>query len=217
MKIYIKRNMIGRIEKVHLREIWKHEAHDFTKWLEENIDVLNSVLDFQISNPSREQSTGVFNVDIVAEDENGDMVVIENQLEKSNHDHLGKLLTYLAAVEASKAIWIVSEPRAEHVKAISWLNESTTSDFYLFKIEGIKIGNSEPAPLLTKIVGPSLEAKSAGATKKEYAERFNLRKEFWEYLLEKVKLKTNLHANLSPGIYSWIGTGAGISGISYNY
>jgi RecB family endonuclease NucS len=79
--------MVGKIEKVALREIWKHEAHDFTTWLENNIDVLNSVLDFQLSPPEREKNTGNFNVDLVAEDENGNIVVIENQLEKSNHDH----------------------------------------------------------------------------------------------------------------------------------
>jgi hypothetical protein len=209
--------MIGKIEKVHLREIWKHEAHDFTAWLQNNIDVLNSVLDFQISNPEREKNTGNFSVDLVGEDENGVPVIIENQLEKSNHDHLGKVITYLASIGAGKAIWIVSDPRQEHVKAISWLNESTSAEFYLFKIEGIKIGNSEPAPLLTLIVGPSEEVREVGATKKEFAERHHLRKQFWIYLLEKIKTKTKLHANLSPGIYSWIGTGAGLSGVKYNY
>lgn len=209
--------MIGKIEKVPLRDIWKHEALDFTTWLQNNIDVLNSVLDFQISTPEREQSTGNFNVDLVAEDENGNLVVIENQLEKSNHDHLGKVITYLASVGAGKAIWIVSEPRQEHVKAISWLNESTSAEFYLFKIEGIKIGDSAAAPLLTLIVGPSEEVREAGVTKKEYAERHHLRKEFWQFLLEKAKEKTKLHSNITPGMYSWIGTGAGIGGVTFNY
>lgn len=209
--------MIGKIEKVALREIWKHEAQDFTTWLEKNIDVLNSVLDFQLVTIEREKNTGNFNVDLVAEDDNGNIVVIENQLEKSNHDHLGKVITYLAAVGASKAIWIVSEPRQEHIKAISWLNESTSAEFYLLKLEGIKIGNSVPAPLFTLIVGPSEEVRDAGQTKKEYAERHHLRKEFWAYLLDKVKGKTKLHANITPGMYSWIGTGAGIGGLTFNY
>ena len=111
--------MIERIQRVHLRKVWRHEAHDFTVWLEENIDVLNEVLGFQVSGAEREQSTGNFNVDIKAEDESGDVVIIENQLEKSDHDHLGKIITYLAAFEAKKAIWIVSEPRPEHIDAIS--------------------------------------------------------------------------------------------------
>jgi len=209
--------MIGKIQKVPLRDIWKHEAQDFTTWLQNNIDVLNSMLDFQLTNPDREQSTGNFSVDLVAEDDSGNLVIIENQLEKSNHDHLGKVITYLAAVGASKAIWIVSEPRAEHIKAVSWLNESTSAEFYLFKIEGIKIGDSHPAPLLTLIVGPSQEVKEAGETKKEHVERHYLRKEFWQMLIDVVKTKTKLHSNISPNVYSWIGTGAGIGGVTYNY
>jgi hypothetical protein len=85
-------------------------------------------------------------------------VGIENQLERSNHDHLGKLLTYLAAYEASTAIWIVAEPRAEHVKAVAWLNDSSQANVYLLKVEAVRIGDSTPAPLLTKLVGPSPEA-----------------------------------------------------------
>ena len=209
--------MIGKIEKVELRDVWKHEAHDFTAWLENNMDILNGVLDFQLTNPSREHGTGNFSVDIVAEDDSGNIVVIENQLEKSNHDHLGKLITYLAAVGATKAIWIVTEPRQEHIKAVSWLNESELAEFYLLKIEGIKIGKSEPAPLVTLIVGPSEEVREAGETKKQFADRHYERKEFWKLLLDKAKTKTKLHSNISPGMYNWAGTGAGFSGIGYNY
>lgn len=208
---------IGKISKVPLREVWKHEAHDFTTWMEMNMDVLNNVLDMQLINPKREHGTENFSVDIVAEDESGNIVVIENQLEKSNHDHLGKIITYLSAVNASKAVWIVSEPRQEHIKAVSWLNESELAEFYLLKVEGIKIGDSLPAPLFTLIVGPSEAVREAGETKKEYAERHHLRKQFWKYLLEEAKGFTKLHSNITPGMYGWIGTGAGISGVTYNY
>ena len=102
-----------------MREVWKHEAHDFTQWLENNIDVLNEALDLNLVSADREQSAGEFSVDFVAEDKNGETVIIENQLEKSNHDHLGKLITYLTGMEAKSAIWIVSDPRPEHVKAIA--------------------------------------------------------------------------------------------------
>lgn len=209
--------MIGKIEKVPLREIWKHEAQDFTKWLQDNIELLNEILDIRLTNVEREQSTGNFNADLTAEDEDGNLVIIENQLEKSNHDHLGKIITYLTAVGANKAIWIVSEPRAEHIGAISWLNESSSAEFYLLKIEGIKIGSSDPAPLLTLIVGPSEETKEAGETKKEIAERYSIRHRFWSKLLEKSKLKTKLHETISPSQHSWIGTGAGKRGLGYNY
>jgi len=209
--------MIGKIEKVALREIWKHEAHDFTTWFENNLDVLSSVLDFKLVNPRREHGTENFSVDIVAEDDSGNIVVIENQLEKSNHDHLGKIITYLAAVGASKAIWVVSEPRQEHIKAVSWLNESELAEFYLLKIEGIRIGNSVPAPLLTLIVGPSEEVREAGETKKQYADRHHERKDFWKLLLDRAKPRTRLHSNISPSMYNWIGTSSGYNGINFNY
>lgn len=209
--------MIGKIAKVPLREIWKHEAHDFTTWLEENIEVLRDQFEFELQNIRREHTTGNFNVDLVAEDEDGHVVVIENQLEKSNHDHLGKVLTYLAAVDAHRAIWIVSEARQEHIKAMTWLNESGLAEFYLLKVEGIRIDDSKPAPLFTTIVKPSEEVREAGETKKEYAERHYARKNFWTFLLEQAKTKTKLHAKISPGIYNWIGAGSGFAGITYNY
>lgn len=198
--------MIDRIKRVPLRKVWKHEAHDFTVWLEENIDVLKEVVGFEISNPEREQSTGNFNVDIKADDESGDVVVIENQLEKSDHDHLGKIITYLSAFDAKKAIWIVKEPRPEHIKAITILNESFTGcDFWLLKIEAIQIGDSNPAPLISKIVGPSEEARSVGKIKKEDSERHQLRLKFWTLFLEEAKGKLHLFNNISPTKDVWIG------------
>lgn len=209
--------MIGKIERVNLREVWKHEAHDFTTWLQNNIDVINQVIDINLSNPEREQSTGSFNIDIVAEDDDGNTVIIENQLEKSDHDHLGKVITYLVAMEAKTAIWIVSEPRPEHIASISWLNETSPVNFYLLKIEAIKIGQSPPAALVTVIVGPSEEGKEVGKVKKEMSERNKVRKEFWTQLLELSKEKTKLHANISPSHYNWIGTSAGVRGLLFSY
>ena len=93
--------MIGKLQRVPLREVWKDEARDFTPWLQENMDVLNDVLDFTLSNVEREQSAGDFSADLTAEDESGNTVIIENQLEKSDHDHLGKIITYLTAIEGT--------------------------------------------------------------------------------------------------------------------
>lgn len=207
--------MIGKIEKVPLREIWRHEAHDFTKWLQDNIDVLSDVINLPLTNVEREQTTGNFYVDLTAEDNSGNTVIIENQLEKSNHDHLGKIITYLSSMDATTAIWIVSDPRPEHVSAINWLNESTAANFYLLKIEGVKIGNSDPAPLLTLIVGPSEETENVGKSKREKKERYVLRKDFWTIVLNKLKDKTNLFNAVSPSESSWLGAGSGKRGIQY--
>ncbi len=209
--------MIEKIQRVPLRDIWKHEATQFTVWLQENIDVVNEVVGFDLVNVEREQPAGKFNVDLVAEDDLGNTVIIENQLEKSDHDHLGKLITYLTAIEAKKAIWIVSEPRQEHINAVSWLNQSTSTDFYLLKVEGIKIGNSPPAALMTLIVAPSEEVKEAGTTKKNRLERHKLRHKFWTMLLEKAKQEHSLFNAISPTEYNWIGAGSGKRGLMYTY
>ena len=200
-----------------MREVWKHEAYDFTKWLEDNIEVLNDVIDINLSNVEREKAAGAFSVDLVAEDEKGNPVVIENQLKKSNHDHLGKLITYLTAIGAKAGIWIVADPRPEHVSAISWLNESSSASFYLLKVEAIKIGESKPAPLLTLIVGPSEEGRIVGKTKKDIAERHILREKWWSVLLCNAKSKTKLHASCSTTKSNSIGTTAGKRGLGYNY
>ena len=213
----LEKQMIGKIKRVPLRAVWKHEAHDFTKWLAENIDVLNEILDLNLSSAESEKNAGAFNVDITAEDSDGNPVIIENQLEKSDHDHLGKLITYLTSIDAKTAIWIVSEPRPEHIRAITWLNEAGTAKFYMVRVEAVKIGESEPAPLLSLIVGPSPEGEIIGGEKKVLAERHKIRQAFWKQLLEYAKTKTKLHSGISPSIYNWIGTGAGIRGLGYNY
>lgn len=187
---------IGKLERVSLREIWKSEKH-FTRWLEKNIELLNETLDLSLSPVEREKSAGTFAVDLLAEDNDGNAVIIENQIEKTNHDHLGNVLTYLTSLEAKTAIWIRSDPRPEHVKAMTWLNEATTSDvsFYPVKIEGIRIGESPAAPLLSVICAPSEETKEIGKRKKEFAERHQRRLEFWGRLLAKSRERTQLHAN----------------------
>jgi len=210
-------NVIGKLERLPLREVWKHEAYDFTQWLQENIEELNSALDLNLVNVDREQAAGDFSIDLVAEDESGGTVIIENQLEKSNHDHLGKIITYLTAMSARTAIWIVSDPRPEHVAAISWLNESNSASFYMVKVEAVKIGNSPAAPLFTLMVGPSEEAQGAGQTKRQIAERDILRKRWWTTLLERAAKVTNLHAHITPKEHSAVSVSAGIPGLYFDY
>lgn len=210
--------MIGKLRRKPLKKVFTYEAKNFTPWLRDNLDVLNDVLDLGLCNAEREASAGDFSVDLVAEDRNGHSVVIENQFGKSDHDHLGKLLTYLTAVEAKTAIWIVEDPRPEHIRAVTWLNETSPSAFYLLKAEAVSIeGSDTEAPLFTLIVGPSEELAVAGKVKKEIAEREDIRERFWTGLLKEASKKTRLHEGLSTGAFGWIGAGAGKSGLSYNY
>ena len=211
--------MVGKLERANLREVWANEAANFTTWLERHLDILAEHIGIDLSALEREKSVGSFSADIYAEGPNGDTVVIENQLEKTDHDHLGKLVTYLSNLEAKTAIWITSNPRSEHATAINWLNEITPLDvsFFMIKVEAYKIGNSEPAPLFTTICGPSPEAKMVGKQKQELAGRYLKRLDFWTKLLEKAKSKTNLHSNISPSKDNWIMAGAGKSGVGWLY
>lgn len=211
------RPSIGTIQRVPLREVWRHEALDFTTWLEHNSDVLSDALGVTIDNVERERSAGTFSVDLVGEDEAGNAVVIENQLEKSDHDHLGKLITYLAAFEAKTAIWVVSDPRPEHVGAITWLNESVAATFFLVKVEAIRIGSSPAAPLLTLITGPSAETRQVGVKKQERVERHDFRQAFWTGLLDQARGQRHPHSAVSPGTDGWLGAGSGLSNVHFTY
>lgn len=210
---------ISRLEKLPLRELWKHEAHGFTRWLAENLDFVSETIGINLTLIEREASAGPFSADLLAEDSQGHPVIIENQLEPTDHDHLGKLITYMSNLDAKTAIWITSNPRPEHEKAVHWLNETLPDDtsFFLIQIEAYRIGNSDPAPQLKIIAGPSKESKEVGKQKKELAERHKLRKEFWIQLLELAKNKTKLFERISPSYENWISAGAGKSGLTYAF
>lgn len=160
---------IGKFKKVPLREIWKHEALDFTNWLalDENLELLSDTLEISLVSAQTEVGVGGFSVDILAEDDNGNKVIIENQLEPTNHDHLGKLLTYASGLDAETIIWIVSKARSEHEQAINWLNEKTTEDanFFLIEIEAWKIDKSLPAPKFNIVAKPNDWAKTVKQTR----------------------------------------------------
>jgi len=209
---------IGRLKPVDLRDIWPKEAGDFTTWLEENLDVLGDALGLSLSPLRRETPVGPFQADLLAEDEAGRLVVIENQLEATDHDHLGKLLTYVTNLEAKTAIWITRDARPQHAKAVAWLNEVTPDDisFYLVRVAAYRIGESDPAPHFEKIVGPSEEAKAAGGQRKELAERHVLRRRFWTQFLQQARERgVTLFAGRSPSIENWLSAGAGRAGLSF--
>lgn len=112
---------LGRLEEVDVRKLWSHEQYDFSNWLakDENIDLLNEVLGLTLVDIEKEVFVGSYRCDLVASDETtGQKVIIENQLEASNHDHLGKIVTYASGLDASVIVWIVKEAREEHRSAI---------------------------------------------------------------------------------------------------
>ena len=155
---------LGRLERLaNPREIWKHEAVDFTPWLAENIDVLADAIGLPLTVVAYEVLVGDFRLDIHATDPDGRTVIIENQLEPSNHMHLGQLLVYASGLEASTAVWITTRLRDEHRSALTWINERTDSDVRVFGIElsVVQIGSSAKAPVLDVVVEPNNWSKAA--------------------------------------------------------
>lgn len=182
---------LGKLKRVDLREYWKHEALDFTRWLAEpeNIELLSDEVGIGLQVMQTEASVGRFNVDILAEEENtGRKIIIENQLEATDHSHLGQLITYAAGLEAQYIIWIVREVREEHRQAVDWLNEHTDDEINLFlvAIELWQIETSPPAPKFTVISRPNEWTKSVrkGSQEGDLTDTKTKQLEFWQQLKE---------------------------------
>lgn len=151
---------IGSLIEIDIRELWIHEQYDFSNWLskEDNIKLLGDEVGFTLTNVNKEVYIGSYRCDLVATDEtSGDKIIIENQLEATNHDHLGKIITYAAGLDAKSIIWIVQQAREEHRAAIEWLNNNTSKEigFFLLEIHAYKIDNSRPAPMFKIIEKPN--------------------------------------------------------------
>ena len=127
---------LGKIEQVDMRLIWPHEAHDFTPWLANRLDLLGDPLGMELELVQREADIGGFSLDILAQKrDTGELVAIENQLEWADHPHLGKLLTYAAALDARVVIWVASSFRGEHRATIDWLNDWTPEEINFYGVE----------------------------------------------------------------------------------
>ena len=178
---------IGKLIEVDVRELWKHEQYDFSEWLakEDNLEYLNDILGLTLVDVDKEVFVGPYRCDLVAKDEtSGITVVIENQLEGTNHDHLGKIVTYASGLNAKTMVWIVKDAKEEHRAAIEWLNNNTNSDinFFLIEIHAYTIGDSDPAPMFEVIEKPNDFVKHSKAPNadKELNKSQSERLIFWE-------------------------------------
>jgi len=183
--------MLSTLRKVELREEWKNEATDFTNWLaqDENLQLLSDEIGIDISLIQTEATVGRFSVDILAEEENtGRKIVIENQLETTDHDHLGKILTYASGFDAEILIWIVKEVRDEHKQAVDWMNDHTDDKINIFAIrmELWQIGDSPYAPKFQIISKPNDWAKAIkkSTTRSELSDRQLMQLDFWNLFKE---------------------------------
>lgn len=182
----------GRLEEVPLRAAWKHEAHDFTPWLARNFEALSQAVGIPLELVETEATVDEFSADILARNQmDGTSVLIENQLEGTDHDHLGKILTYLAGLEARSVIWVAAGFREPHLSAIRWLNEHTDDRFAFFAVRArvVRIGNSPLAPVFDVIEQPNgwerqIAQRSRRATAGD-SETGQQREAFWRAYLAR--------------------------------
>jgi len=187
---------LGKLEEVDIRKVWPHEQYDFSKWLatEENIKELGDALNLSLTDVETEKFVGNYRCDILCKDEiTGKMVLIENQLEPTNHDHLGKIITYASGLDAAVVVWIVASARDEHASAIEWLNKHTDDEisFFLMEVHAYKIGDSDPAPQFKIIEQPNDFVKIVKAVSKnsDMNESQKNRLEFWTKFNEVIDSK----------------------------
>jgi hypothetical protein len=209
---------LGRLKQVEVREVWKHEAHDFSSWLvkPENLEQLSDQLGLDITPIGREVGVGSFKIDILGEEPlTGHKIIIENQLETTNHDHLGKVITYAAGIDAKYLVWIVKDVRDEHLKAIEWLNEHLDEEIrcFLVKIEVWKIGDSKPAPRFELVAAKNKWAaslKSAAVSNDVSATQLR-QKEYWESLCGYIRNRDQQIKLHTPAPQNWLNFSMGNS------
>ena len=216
---------LGTIERVDLREVWPHEAANFTPWLADNLDRLGEALGLELDLQSAEAAVGPFSLDILARDLGSDRpVIIENQLESTNHDHLGKLLTYAAGYDAYAAVWLVRDFRDEHRQALDWLNQRTGEDtaFFGVVVEAIRIDGSRPALQFRVVAMPndwgrktvtSGGDKVTDGTGSERQERY---RKFFQSLIDILREEHRFTSSRNARPRSWFAFSSGSRGVQYS-
>lgn len=215
----MKKINLGKIEKVDLRDIWETEDKDFTPWLaeEKNISQLGDAVGIELEVESQEKNVGPFRADILARDTaTAHYVLIENQLEITDHKHLGQIMTYAAGLDAFSIIWIAKNFTEEHRAAIDWLNRITDENinFFGIEIEVIKIGDSIAAPQFKVVAKPNDWTRSVkkAANDNELSETKIKQREYWTALKEYVADNGNPFKMQKPSPQHWSIVALGRSG-----
>ncbi|MCA9731850.1 hypothetical protein KC799_06960 [candidate division KSB1 bacterium] len=203
---------IGKLLTISPRDAWKHEAHDFTPWLSENLEQLGDAIGLQLEPDGTEVAVGPFSADILAKDMFGRMVLIENQLESTDHNHLGQILTYLSGLEAEIIIWIATDFREPHLSAINWLNENTNDKFSFFaiRLRVVRINHSIPAPVFDVLARPNQWERSmqkkVRETTGESSSFAAARREFWQYYLQRYPDDAQFGVQITGSPSNWLAT-----------
>ena len=216
-------NNLSKLDRVPLREAWKHEANDFTPWLAQadNLNMLADSLGLsELVYVASEHWVGDFKLDILCTD-GDDQVIIENQLEETNHKHLGQILAYAAGVGAKKVIWVAESFRTEHATALEFLNEHTTDELAFFgvQVELWRIGDSPFAPKFEVVVKPNDWAKSGRVLARAASDASptkQLQQKFWQALIDKLANSAPQIRPQKPRPQHWLNNCIGRSGFGLN-
>lgn len=212
---------IGKLEDLDIRKVWPTEDKHFTPWIAENINLISDKIGVSLEDVSIESKVGSFSADLVCRESiTNNLVIIENQFGDSNHDHLGKLLTYTSGKEAKIAIWIAEKFRDEHIATLEYLNEISKEDgisLFAIEIHVKKIGESAPAPEFDIIVKPNLWSKQLSNI--SYSEtdikRRELRLDFYTKLADEYKLQNPHWNKVKAQPQHWLQFGSGKASFTY--
>jgi hypothetical protein len=211
---------LGRLERVELRTVWSNEATDFTPWLAkpENLEALSEALGMDLESTGTEQSVGAYRADMLCTDAfSGNSVLIENQLEKTNHSHLGQILTYSAGLNVKTIIWIASRFTDEHRAALDFLNEITEEgvSFFGLEVELWRIGNSAPAPKFNIVSRPNTWTKEVRESTHQKGELTHVKKQqlaYWSAFKEFMDTRKSAVKCQNGSPQHWVNMSMGKSG-----
>ena len=209
----------GELKALDPRVAWPNEARDFTPWLAANIGSLGDVLEMQLEVTATEAEVGDFCLDILGKDLNsGRQVVIENQFRATNHDHLGKLITYAAGLDATAVVWVAEQIREEHREALEWLNRRTDTETHFFGVvvEVIQIDDSRPAFRFTPVVFPNEVQRAARDSAEQHASpRAESYRRFFQALIDELREKHYFTGARVGQAQNWYSFASGVGGFSY--
>lgn len=215
---------IGKLIKVPLRVVWEREDTGFTPWLLHNPEYLSDALGIDVELTAAEHGVGPYSVDLIGRDlSNNAVVIVENQIEKTDHIHLGQLITYAANTDAVVVVWIAKKFTEEHRQAIDYMNslsgDSGKGRFFGIEVSAVRIGESEPAVQFDVVARPNDSHTAQAEAIRELIEPTGRRlmyRNIWKLYLEKIeKMKPGLTNRKQPWNSNWFDVSKSICGLAH--